>query len=131
MISLEVCCLIIFCQEVFFNLQVPFVYIRASSFVLLWIPVCMITWVCVYMLFLWLFGLFGFVYLFVLPCSRCFCCLIWFYYFLYKHDFFLMRGWKCVYLGEKENGEDLAGVGEGETIIRIYWMKNLFSIKQI
>lgn len=41
-----------------------------------------------------------------------------------------MRERKCVDLSGCEGWEDLGGVGEGKTVIRIYCMKKYFSIKE-
>jgi hypothetical protein len=42
---------------------------------------------------------------------------------------FLRRDRKCVDKDERGGGEELDRVGEGETIIRMYYIKNLFSVK--
>lgn len=40
------------------------------------------------------------------------------------------KGYKCVDPKERRDGQDLKGVGGGKTVIRMYRIKNLFSIKK-
>lgn len=118
-------CLLILCQMP--PPQIIYTWIIASSFVISWtISVCEFVFLCLHVspvLSLVLFILFVGLILFN---------LVLFYFIIIPRVTvcFLVRDRKAMDLQRKRGGEEHGGVERGKSIIKIYFMKKYFSIKE-